>query len=178
MQNEHFINIKVDMEERPDVDQIYMNFVQITTGRGGWPMNVFITISAFLLGATQLDGCTDERIPLAGRVAGAEEQVDGGEHAVQALGQLRPAVAGLLAALLPGEPGLSRERLDDIPVPQVSRFQDELREYLRTEGSVYEGIRETKDLSDELQEKLTSEIEKFKESFAVKEDTGLVGAAS
>jgi len=43
IQNEHFINIKVDMEERPDVDQVYMSFVQLTTGRGGWPMNVFIT---------------------------------------------------------------------------------------------------------------------------------------
>ncbi|MGH8526337.1 MAG: thioredoxin domain-containing protein, partial [Gammaproteobacteria bacterium] len=43
IQNEHFINIKVDMEERPDVDQIYMSFVQMTTGRGGWPMNVFVT---------------------------------------------------------------------------------------------------------------------------------------
>ena len=43
LQNEHFVNIKVDMEERPDVDQIYMNFVQLTTGRGGWPMNVFLT---------------------------------------------------------------------------------------------------------------------------------------
>ena len=41
--NKHFVNIKVDMEERPDVDKIYMNFVQITTGRGGWPMNVFLT---------------------------------------------------------------------------------------------------------------------------------------
>ena len=41
--NENFVNIKVDMEERPDVDQIYMSFVQATTGRGGWPMNVFIT---------------------------------------------------------------------------------------------------------------------------------------
>ncbi|MFL6374729.1 MAG: thioredoxin domain-containing protein [Pyrinomonadaceae bacterium] len=41
--NDSFINIKVDMEERPDVDQIYMNFVQVTTGRGGWPMNVFLT---------------------------------------------------------------------------------------------------------------------------------------
>ena len=42
--NEHFINIKVDMEERPDVDQIYMSFVQLTTrGGGGWPMNVFLT---------------------------------------------------------------------------------------------------------------------------------------
>ncbi len=40
--NEHFVNIKVDMEERPDIDQIYMNFVQLTTGRGGWPMNVFV----------------------------------------------------------------------------------------------------------------------------------------
>ena len=35
LQNRHFINIKVDMEERPDVDQIYMSFVQMTTGRGG-----------------------------------------------------------------------------------------------------------------------------------------------
>jgi uncharacterized protein YyaL (SSP411 family) len=41
--NENFVNIKVDMEERPDVDQIYMTFVQLTTGRGGWPMNVFLT---------------------------------------------------------------------------------------------------------------------------------------
>jgi uncharacterized protein YyaL (SSP411 family) len=41
--NENFVNIKVDMEERPDVDQIYMAFVQMTTGRGGWPMNVFLT---------------------------------------------------------------------------------------------------------------------------------------
>ena len=41
--NEHFICIKVDREERPDLDQIYMNFVQNLTGRGGWPLNVFLT---------------------------------------------------------------------------------------------------------------------------------------
>ena len=41
--NEHFISIKVDREERPDVDKIYMTFVQSTTGSGGWPMNVFLT---------------------------------------------------------------------------------------------------------------------------------------
>jgi len=41
--NDNFVNIKVDMEERPDVDQIYMTFVQLTTGRGGWPMTVFLT---------------------------------------------------------------------------------------------------------------------------------------
>ena len=38
--NDNFINIKVDREERPDVDQIYMNAVQLMTGRGGWPLNV------------------------------------------------------------------------------------------------------------------------------------------
>ena len=43
LMNESFVSIKVDMEERPDVDQIYMTFVQLTTGRGGWPMNVFMT---------------------------------------------------------------------------------------------------------------------------------------
>jgi uncharacterized protein YyaL (SSP411 family) len=41
--NEHFVSIKVDREERPDVDKIYMTFVQSTTGAGGWPLNVFWT---------------------------------------------------------------------------------------------------------------------------------------
>src|ERR1700732_1177856 len=41
--NEHFISIKVDREERPDLDQIYMTAVQILTGQGGWPMSVFLT---------------------------------------------------------------------------------------------------------------------------------------
>lgn len=39
--NEHFVNVKIDLEERPDVDQIYMTFVQMTTGQGGYPLNVF-----------------------------------------------------------------------------------------------------------------------------------------
>jgi hypothetical protein len=41
--NDHFVSIKVDREERPDVDKIYMTFVQSTTGAGGWPLNVFLT---------------------------------------------------------------------------------------------------------------------------------------
>jgi len=41
--HEHFVSIKVDREERPDVDKIYMTFVQSTTGSGGWPMSVFLT---------------------------------------------------------------------------------------------------------------------------------------
>ena len=43
LMNENFVNIKVDREERPDVDKVYMTFVQATTGSGGWPMSVFLT---------------------------------------------------------------------------------------------------------------------------------------
>jgi len=41
--NPHFVSVKVDREERPDVDQIYMQAVQSMTGHGGWPMTVFLT---------------------------------------------------------------------------------------------------------------------------------------
>ena len=41
--NEHFVNVKIDREERPDVDRIYMSVVQAVTGSGGWPMSVFLT---------------------------------------------------------------------------------------------------------------------------------------
>ena len=43
LMNESFVNIKVDREERPDLDEIYMNAVQMLTGRGGWPMTMFLT---------------------------------------------------------------------------------------------------------------------------------------
>ena len=40
--NEHFVSIKVDREELPNVDRVYMTFVQVSTGSGGWPMSVFL----------------------------------------------------------------------------------------------------------------------------------------
>ncbi len=43
LMNENFVSIKVDREERPDLDEIYMNAVQMLTGHGGWPMTVFLT---------------------------------------------------------------------------------------------------------------------------------------
>ncbi|HBV06990.1 MAG TPA: thioredoxin domain-containing protein, partial [Gemmatimonadetes bacterium] len=43
LMNDLFVNIKVDREERPDIDQIYMKAVQAMSGRGGWPMTVFLT---------------------------------------------------------------------------------------------------------------------------------------
>src|SRR6184192_4036420 len=63
--------------------------------------------------------------------------------------------------------------LDDVPTPQVQRFQDELREFLRAEGTVYKQIAETGDLPDELAQQLNGEIEKFKNAFNVVEEGAL-----
>src|SRR6516225_11943224 len=41
--NEHFVSIKVDREERPDLDHIYQNVVQMLSGQGGWPLTMFLT---------------------------------------------------------------------------------------------------------------------------------------
>jgi F-type H+/Na+-transporting ATPase subunit alpha len=57
--------------------------------------------------------------------------------------------------------------LDDIPTTEVVRLQEELREYLRSSGDVYKEIRETGELSDELENTLKAEIEKFKQGFNV-----------
>ena len=65
--------------------------------------------------------------------------------------------------------------LDEIPVPQVARFHDELREHLRSEGTVYQAIEETKDLGDDVVAKLDAELETFKKGFNVEEEKGLAG---
>jgi F-type H+-transporting ATPase subunit alpha len=55
--------------------------------------------------------------------------------------------------------------LDSVPVEDVPRFQDELREYLRTEGTIYKEIRESGDISDELAKRLDEELGKFSKIF-------------
>jgi F-type H+-transporting ATPase subunit alpha len=65
--------------------------------------------------------------------------------------------------------------LDDIPVGQVPRFHEELREALRTEGTVYAAIRESGDITDETEEKLKAELQRFREMFNVEEEKALVG---
>src|SRR3954451_23611153 len=67
--------------------------------------------------------------------------------------------------------------LDTVPPAQVPRFQDELREHLRAEGSILKEIREKKDLPDDLAEKLGKEIEKVVHGFNVQEES-LVGSTS
>jgi F-type H+-transporting ATPase subunit alpha len=60
--------------------------------------------------------------------------------------------------------------LDDIPTEDVPRFQDELREELRTQGEIYKGIRESGDLTDEASEQINQEIEKVKGRFQTSQD--------
>jgi F-type H+-transporting ATPase subunit alpha len=61
--------------------------------------------------------------------------------------------------------------LDDIPVVDVPRFQEELREHLRAEKTVYEQVRETKDLPDEVEARLREEVERLKRAFRKTEET-------
>jgi F-type H+-transporting ATPase subunit alpha len=68
--------------------------------------------------------------------------------------------------------------LDDVPVSQVPRFHQELRESLRAEGTVLKAIVESGDLSDETAEALKKAVDGFKESFFVEEEQGLAAAAS
>ena len=63
--------------------------------------------------------------------------------------------------------------LDGIPVGQVPRFHEELREHLRTEGSILASIRESGDVTEETEEKLRSELERFLHGFNVEEERGL-----
>ncbi len=65
--------------------------------------------------------------------------------------------------------------LDKVPVGQVPRFQEELRETLRSGGGVYEEIRETKDLGDETVAKLDAALTKFVEGFSILEEKGIAG---
>jgi F-type H+-transporting ATPase subunit alpha len=105
--------------------------------------------------------------------AATQQALARGERMVQTLNQPQYApwpMEEQVVALFAGVNGY----LDDIPVPQVRRFQDELREYMRTEESVLGTIRETGDLDEETEGKLRDAIDKFKQSFAVHEEESLV----
>jgi F-type H+-transporting ATPase subunit alpha len=67
--------------------------------------------------------------------------------------------------------------LDEVPTPQVPRFHEELREHLRTEGTIYAQIRDTGALDDDLSAALDAELEKFKQGFNIQEEQGLVAAS-
>jgi F-type H+-transporting ATPase subunit alpha len=68
--------------------------------------------------------------------------------------------------------------VDSIPVEEVSRFNEELVESLRAEGSILKAIEESKDLSDETVEALRKHLDSFKDSFFVEGDQDQAGAAA
>jgi F-type H+-transporting ATPase subunit alpha len=75
-----------------------------------------------------------------------------------------------VVALFAGNEGY----LDKIPAAQVPRFQDELRDHLRAEGSLYKTIRETGELNEETEKKLRAELDKFLNTFNVEQEEALV----
>src|SRR5438094_4580123 len=95
--NEHFVCVKVDREERPDVDQIYMQAVQSMTGHGGWPMSVFLTADgAPFSGGTHFPPTDRHGLPAFPRLLRAiaeawqtppAEVVESGPSLVEQLGQ-------------------------------------------------------------------------------------------
>jgi len=98
LMNESFVNIKVDREERPDVDHIYMNAVQMLTGRGGWPMTMFLTPEGKpFYGGTYFPPDDRHGLPSFGRVLTAVAQAYRGkpEEVQKTVQQLMAALAGV-----------------------------------------------------------------------------------
>jgi F-type H+-transporting ATPase subunit alpha len=105
--------------------------------------------------------------------AGTQQALTRGEKMVASLNQPQYDPWPIEAQVVALYAGINAF-LDDIPTPQVQRFQDELREHLLTEASIYEQIKETGELPDDLAVKLDAEIAKFKNSFSVRDESVLV----
>lgn len=122
--NERFVCIKVDREERPDLDQIYMNATQMMTGRGGWPMSVFLTpdLKPFYCG-TYFPPSSRGGMPGFDDVIRAvyDAWMNRREQVEEMAGQLTADLARAGQATAPGE--LSREFMEQ-GVAQLARSFD------------------------------------------------------
>jgi F-type H+/Na+-transporting ATPase subunit alpha len=133
-------------------------------GRLRLDLAAYRELEAFSQFASELDAAT-------------QRQLSRGQRLVATLNQpqyqpwpLEEQVASIWAA--------TNGYLDDVPVSQVPRFHQELRESLRAEGTVLKAIVESGDLSDETAEALKKAVDGFKESFFVEEEQGLAAAAA
>ena len=109
LMNEHFVCIKVDREERPDVDEIYMDAVQAMTGQGGWPMTVFLTPDGepFFAGTyfPTEDRARDAVVPTGARRRSRRPGATGATRRRRQGGALiAERIAGRRAAAPPSEP--------------------------------------------------------------------------
>ncbi|MEK6587874.1 MAG: thioredoxin domain-containing protein [Chloroflexota bacterium] len=112
--NEHFINIKVDREERPDLDSLYMDAVVAMTGQGGWPMSVFLTPEAKpFYGGTYFPPTRRLNLPSFRELlqALADKWRDDREG-VRRVGEELVQRVGEIASLLPGESKLDASLID------------------------------------------------------------------
>ncbi|KUN85798.1 hypothetical protein AQJ66_12640 [Streptomyces bungoensis] len=116
--NEHFVSVKVDREERPDVDAVYMEAVQAATGQGGWPMTVFLTPDAepFYFGTyfppSPRHGLPSFRQVLEGvRQAWADRRAEVGEVAGKIVRDLAQREIAHQGAQPPGEQELAQALL-------------------------------------------------------------------
>jgi len=133
--NESFINVKVDREERPDVDSVYMTFTQALTGQGGWPMTVFLTpdLQPFYAGtyfpptdqhgrpafprllasitnawSENRDGVLESAASITEKIRDATARATEGEHGAIAASTADQAVAALRTAFDPEWGGFGR----------------------------------------------------------------------
>ncbi|MFF5017801.1 thioredoxin domain-containing protein [Streptomyces sp. NPDC001165] len=116
--NEHFVSVKVDREERPDVDAVYMEAVQAATGQGGWPMTVFLTPDAepFYFGTyfppAPRHGMPSFRQVLEGvRQAWDDRRDEVGEVAGKIVRDLAQREISYQTDRVPGEPDLAQALL-------------------------------------------------------------------
>jgi uncharacterized protein YyaL (SSP411 family) len=127
--NERFVSIKVDREERPDIDALYMEAVQAMTGRGGWPMTVFTTPDGRpFYGGTYFPSQDGHGLPSFKRVLEALAslwQADRGQIEEQA-GQMAMALRLAANSTLPaGRPDYDPTELVQTALAQLARIHDD-----------------------------------------------------
>ncbi len=117
--NDNFVNVKVDREERPDIDRIYMDAVQAMTGQGGWPMSVFLTPEARpILGGTYYPPRDMGHRPSFGRVMNAV--VDAWRHRRSEVSDQADRLMGAIGRALPSAESLPDRDLIDAAVSSLA----------------------------------------------------------
>lgn len=114
--NEHFVSIKVDREERPDLDNIYMNAVQVMTSQGGWPMSVWLSpdLTPFYAGTYFPPA---DRYGRPGFTSVLQQLIDAWENDRDKIEEVGRRISDRLADI--EKPGDASERLDREPVEQA-----------------------------------------------------------
>ncbi len=128
--NELFVNIKVDREERPDVDRVYMTFVQATTGSGGWPMSVWLQPDLTpIVGGTYFP--PDDRYGRRGFVSVCRTVADAWhDQREKVMAQGERILGALRAHTQPDAPAVSTSAEDKKPITDTMR--EALRPFVST----------------------------------------------